>query len=110
LGDAYLRSGKPDDAVREWMAALAFDPEYAPADEAIGAVWLGRQDYAKARSFFEQALSVAPDDSAAQFELGMVAERQGQFKEALRRFETACKEDPEAAECGQLQALREKAK
>ncbi len=37
LGDAYLRSGKPDDAIREWTAALAFDPEYAPADEAIGA-------------------------------------------------------------------------
>lgn len=110
LGDAYLRSGKPDDAVREWTAALAFDPEYAPADEAIGAVWLARQDYAKARSFFEQALAVAPGDSAAQFELGMVAQKQGQFKEALQRFETACKEDPEAGECGQLQALREKAK
>jgi hypothetical protein len=41
----------------------------------------------------------------------MVAQRQGQFKEALQRFETACKAAPEASECGQpLQALREKAK
>src|SRR3984957_4423244 len=57
LGDAYLRAGKPDDALREWTAALAFDPEYAPADEAIGALWLARQDYVKARGFFEQALA-----------------------------------------------------
>jgi choline-sulfatase len=111
LGDAYLRSGKPDDALREWTAALAFDPEYAPCDEAIGALWLARQDYAKARGFFEQALAVAPGDYAAQFGLGMVAQRQGQFKEALQRFETACKAAPEASECGQpLQTLREKAK
>ena len=111
MGDSYLRLGKPDDALREWTAALAFDPEYAPADEAIGAVWLARQDYAKARAFFEQALAVAPGDYAALFELGVVAERQGQFKEALQRFETGCKMAPEASECGQaLQGLREKAK
>jgi hypothetical protein len=62
-------------------------------------------------TFFEQALAVAPGDYAAQFELGMIAQRQGQFKEGLQRFETACKAAPEASECGQpLQALRERAK
>jgi choline-sulfatase len=111
LGDAFLRSAKPDDAIREWTAALAFDPEYAPADEAIGAVWLARGDYAKARGFFEQALAVAPNDFAAELELGLIAEREGNPKEAVRRIEAACKVAPESLECGRpLQELREKAK
>lgn len=111
LGDAFLRSGKTDDAVREWTAALAYDPEYAPADEAVGAVWFGRRDYGKARQFFEQALAVAPGDYAAEFELGMVAEREGKLQEAVRHMEIACKAAPDSAQCGQpLQALRARAK
>ncbi len=111
LGDAYLRAGESDEAIHEWTAALAFDPEYAPADEAIGAVWLARRDYAKARQFFEQALAVAPGDYAAELELGLVFEREGKFKEALQRMEAACKIAPEALPCGApLRQLREKAK
>jgi choline-sulfatase len=111
LGDAFLRSAKPDDAVREWTSALTYDPEYAPADEAIGAVWFARGDYAKARSFFEQAMAVAPNDFAAQLELGLIAEREGRFKEALEQTQAACRVAPESLQCGRhLQELREKAK
>jgi arylsulfatase A-like enzyme len=35
LGEAYLRMGRRDDAVREWKAALAEDPNYQAASEAI---------------------------------------------------------------------------
>lgn len=35
LGDAYLRVHRPADALREWKAALARDPGYEPAAEAI---------------------------------------------------------------------------
>ena len=111
LGDAFLRAGKPDDAIREWTAALAYDHVYAPADEAIGAVWFARGDYEKARSFFDQAVVVAPNDFAAELELGLIAEREGRFKEALERIEEACKVAPESLECGRpLQKLREEAK
>ncbi len=111
LGDAFLRSGKPDEAIRQWTAALAYDPEYAPADEAIGAVWFARRDYEKARGFFEQALAVAPGDYAAEFELGLIAEREGKLQDAVRHIETACKAAPYSVECGQpLDALRTKAK
>jgi choline-sulfatase len=35
LGQVYLSVGKPEDAVREWKAALATDPAYTPAAEAL---------------------------------------------------------------------------
>ena len=35
LGEVYLSVGKPDAAVREWKAALAIDPAYKPAAEAL---------------------------------------------------------------------------
>jgi cytochrome c-type biogenesis protein CcmH/NrfG len=35
LGEAYLRLGRRDDALREWKAALEEDPTYQAAAEAI---------------------------------------------------------------------------
>jgi arylsulfatase A-like enzyme len=111
LGDAYLRARRPDDAAREWAETLERDPEYAPAAEALGAFWLARQDYAKARGYFKEALALAPGDYAARFELGELAEHQGNFKDALEEFEAACKIAPEAAQCGkELQDIRERAR
>ncbi len=35
LGESYFRSQKPVEAAREWRAALAIDPSYTPASEAL---------------------------------------------------------------------------
>jgi predicted Zn-dependent protease len=35
LGQVYLSVGKPEAAVREWKAALAIDPAFTPAAEAL---------------------------------------------------------------------------
>jgi choline-sulfatase len=75
LGDAYLRAGKPQEAVREWTAALAADPQYSPAAQALGEHYLKERDYAKARSYLEQALAAAPLDSTVRAELDVVEEK-----------------------------------
>jgi choline-sulfatase len=75
LGDAYLRAGKPQEAVREWTAALATDPQYSPAAQALGEHYLKERDYAKARSYLEQALAAAPLDSTVRAELDVVEEK-----------------------------------
>jgi len=90
LGEAYLRTGKTDDAARQWSALFGRDPEYASAGEALGALWLGRGDLAKAREVLEQTLKTAPRDYAALVELGVVEEKLGHRDEARRRLEAAC--------------------
>ncbi len=75
LGDAYLRAGKPDDAVREWTAVLASDAGYAPAAQALGEYYMSRRDWARARAYLQQALTAMPGDATVRFELGVVEEK-----------------------------------
>ena len=77
LGEAYLRAGRADEAVREWTAALASDRKYAPAAQALGELYIGRQDWAKARQYLQQALAAAPGDRTLQYELGVVERNAG---------------------------------
>ena len=99
LGDAYLRAGKPEDAVREWTAALASDPQYASVALALGEYYMSRQEWAKARPYLQQALAAVPGDSTARFALGVVERNLGMFKEALEHLRAACGENPSSAAC-----------
>ena len=111
LGDACLRAGKSESALREWESALQFDPEYVPAAEALGAWWMGRENYAKARAYFQKALAAAPRDATALLEEGIAEERMGLLREALEHLQDACRLAPESPPCGrEIQAVKEKLK
>jgi len=99
LGEAYLRSGKPEEAAGAWTAVLAREPGYAPAGEALGALWLGRGDYAEARQVLQQTLQMAPDDYAALVELGLTEEKLGDAGDARRHIEEACRIAIDPAPC-----------
>lgn len=109
LADAYLRAKQPDAAIREWNDALKFDPTYVPAAEALGAWWMGREDYPKARGALLKAVAMAPQDSAALMELGKAEEHMGLLQDALLHLQSACKAMPASAECAhELQAVKSK--
>jgi arylsulfatase A-like enzyme len=69
LGEAYMRAGKPSDAVREWAAALATDPQYAPAAQALGEYYISIKDWSKARGYL---LQIHSPDSTIRQELELV--------------------------------------
>ena len=72
---------------------------------------MARQDYAKAKSYFQQALAVAPGDAAALWELGTAEEKLGAFKDAVEHLQTACGRMPESEQCErELRVAEEKAK
>jgi len=109
LGDACLRAGQSTSALGEWENALRLDPEYVPAAEALGAWWMGRGDYAKAREYFQKAVAAEPRDSAALAEEGVAEERLGLLREALEHLEDACRLAPDLPQCKRdLEAVREK--
>jgi choline-sulfatase len=109
LGDVCLRAGQSASALREWENALQLDPEYVPAAEALGAWWMGRENYAKARTYFQKALASAPRDSTALVEEGVAEERLGMLREALGHLEDACRLSPGLPQCSrELPAVKEK--
>jgi len=111
LGEAYLRSGKAEEAAGAWNAVLARDPEYAPAGEALGALWLGRGDYAKARQVLQETLRMAPDDYAALVEVGLAEEKLGDAGDARRHIEEACRIAIDPAPCErELKELEQQSK
>ncbi|HTX36506.1 MAG TPA: sulfatase-like hydrolase/transferase [Bryobacteraceae bacterium] len=100
FADACLRAGQFTSALREWQNALQFDPEYVPAAEALGAWWMGRENYAKARTYFQKALAAAPRDSTALVEEGIAEEHLGLLPEALEHLEDGCRLAPDLPQCG----------
>jgi choline-sulfatase len=99
LGEAYLRAGKPDEAVREWTAALAADPKFAPAAQALGELYIGRKDWTKARLYLQQALAAVPQNTTILFEIGVVERNLGLFRDALEHLRAACGPNPASIAC-----------
>ncbi|HLI82993.1 MAG TPA: sulfatase-like hydrolase/transferase [Bryobacteraceae bacterium] len=99
LGEAFVRLGQAEEAIREWNAALSRDPGYEPLYLALGEVWMARRDYARAESYFLQATTLAPFDADA-FRGAALAEtalkHEGPAGEHWRK---ACALAPEFSEC-----------
>jgi choline-sulfatase len=109
LGETHLRAHRAEDAIREWETALKQDREYTPAAQAIGEVWMARQEYAKARPYFNRVLAVNQNDDAAQFQLGVAEARLGNRPSAIEHLRAACKLITDSEECRrELSALGEK--
>ena len=99
LGESYLKARKPDEALREWEAALTVNRNDEPAVQAIGEVWFERQNYLKAREYFERAAALVPNDYTSQFKLGLSEDRLGMSDSALKHIQAACKPIPDSTEC-----------
>jgi len=111
LGEAYLGAHQPDAALREWESALANEPTYTPAAEAIGEFWMQQQQYAKAAPYFDRILSLAPNDYSAHFYLGLAKEHLRDRSGALDQLKAACKIAPDFSECArELKSLQESKK
>jgi arylsulfatase A-like enzyme len=99
LGECEMQLKRPSDAVREWEAALKFDPQYSPAAQSLGEYWLGRGDYAKARLRFEEVVALAPDSFTGHFQLAVAEEHLGMTSDARAHFQLACKIAPSDEAC-----------
>jgi len=98
LGFCYFRLGQTDDAIKELKAALALQPWYSRADEALAEIYLHKQDYAQAREYLNRLLAVDPNSYTAHYNLGIFAAGEKNWTEAERHISAAVRVDPNAAE------------
>ena len=84
---------------------LQTDPDYTPANFAMGMSFLKEEQYNKAASYLRKCVEKNPDDIAAWNNLAVVYQRQGALDEALAAVERAL----EAAKALKTPEVRERA-
>ncbi|MGE5640790.1 MAG: tetratricopeptide repeat protein [Clostridia bacterium] len=91
---ALHQQGRLDDAERAYQAALALDPENAPALQLSGTLAAQRGDLARALSLLERAVALKADYSDAHNNRATVLARLGRREEALASAERAIALEP----------------
>lgn len=83
------RFGELDRAAAHLDAALAEDPDAAPALGEMGALASARGDYADAASFYRRLLSAGNRHPDVLFNLALAEERLGRFEDAVSAYREA---------------------
>jgi tetratricopeptide (TPR) repeat protein len=97
LGESYFMAGKVEKAIEKFKKLLELDNS-ARSYAFIGLSYrnLGRFDDAK--QYFQQGLKLDPHDATCLFNLGFIAERQGEAEEAEKLFQQTLKANPDFAD------------
>ncbi len=94
LGESYFMSGKVDKAIEVFKKLIEVEPS-ARSYAFLGLSYrhLGRFDEAK--QYFQQGLKLDPHNSACLFNLGFIAERQGDTATAEAMFQQSLRSSPD---------------
>ena len=102
LGDAVRRSGRPNDAVPVFEAALRLKQDSLGGWVGLGSAFEAMAQYPRAVEEFERAISVAPNDALLWQELGQVYIKQGQRERAMEALKRSLVLDPAVPQTHQL--------
>jgi tetratricopeptide (TPR) repeat protein len=95
LGDMYLTAfRKPEDAIKEYRAAIEIAPAYAGAHYALGLALLTKGDLGAGETALRQASKLAPQNPLPYHVLGRLYSFQRQYDAALEAFDAALKATP----------------
>jgi membrane associated rhomboid family serine protease/Flp pilus assembly protein TadD len=95
LAHAYLQSGQPPDAEREFRRVLELEPQNAAARMDLGALYLNQDESAAAEEQFTKLTALQPDNARAHVGLGMALADGQKHDNAVREYQTALHLDPQ---------------
>jgi Tfp pilus assembly protein PilF len=98
LANLYRDSRRPDDAQREYAAAIALDPRHAAAHTNLGVLLQEGGEFEAAMTHYRDALRAEPDFVLAHFNLANALRARGRTGEAAQQYRDAVKLEPEMAE------------
>jgi len=88
---------KTEEAIKHYRKAIDLAPEYYPARNNLGTLYLGHAQYAEAQEQFARVIQIHPTDAAAYFNLGNAQLLTGQYPEAARTVEEGLSKQPNSA-------------
>ena len=89
--------GKSDDAIEHYEKALSYSPNFYPAHNNLGSVYLGRQNFEGAQAQFEAALKANQNDVEAYFNLANVHLMTKGYSDAEREIKEGLQRRPDSA-------------
>jgi Flp pilus assembly protein TadD len=93
----HLKTGKHEEAAREFEAELSLNPSDIQSRYHLAYVLLARQETARGLKLMREVVEAKPDFGDARFELGKTLLQQGDVRGAVESLEQAVKLAPEQA-------------
>jgi tetratricopeptide (TPR) repeat protein len=88
---------KTDEAIEHYEKALAYSPEFYPAHNNLGSLYLSRQNFDNAKEHFEAALKANQNDAQGYFNLANVLMLTQHYDAAQREVEEGLQRRPDSA-------------
>ena len=89
--------GNHDEAITHYLNALKIAPDYHPAHNNLGSLYLGRADFASAEEQFHEAVRLDQNDAQAYFNLGNVFLLKGRYAESEAALASGLRRRPDSA-------------
>lgn len=90
------RKGKHDEALAYYESALKIAPDYYPAHNNLGSIYLSKADFPSAETQFQEAVRLDQNDAQAYFNLGNVFMLTGRYAESENALGTGLKRRPDS--------------
>jgi Flp pilus assembly protein TadD len=91
------RKGKHDEAIAHYLGALKIAPDYYPAHNNLGSVYLGKADFKSAEEQFDEAVRLDQNDAQAYFNLGNVLMLTGRYPQSESALSSGLQRRPDSA-------------
>ena len=98
LGNAYVKAGKLEDAVREFEMAVDLRPDYAIAHYNLGNIYGKSGDFRSAIEELKIAISIDPKYASPHNNLGLIYKIEGKTEEAIDEYKRALEIEPDNSE------------
>lgn len=86
LGDIYLRQGRHDEALAEFIAALMLNPDLVETHAAMAQIHLREARFPEAMASSRRAIALAPSHEQARYTLATALIRSGQPEEGKKEL------------------------
>ncbi|HEV2381888.1 MAG TPA: sulfatase-like hydrolase/transferase [Terriglobia bacterium] len=96
LGTAQLQLGRVGDAEKAFQSILVENDHYSAAYNGLGLVAIQRGNVLDARRDFEKAIEVGPDEVEPLLNLGLLYQKSGEKRLAIRYYQMFLSKAPEA--------------
>jgi Flp pilus assembly protein TadD len=91
------RKGNHDEAIAHYQSALKIAPEYYPAHNNLGSLYLSKADFTSAEEQFQEAVRLDRNDAQAYFNLGNVFLLKGRYSESEVALSSGLQRQPDSA-------------